>query len=134
MNYEVNEILETIRMSALENLDIRTVTLGLNLLDCVSDSITTMSAGIREKILRRAEGIVPAADRVASRYGIRIVNKRISLTPLSLVIARRCGPDDYIRIASSIDDAAKQVGVDFVGGYSALVHKGITPPENGFSR
>ena len=87
MNFEVSEILETIKMNALENLDVRTVTAGINLFDCTTDSIITTAEKVKEKMLRKASSIVPVAEKIAKRYGVKIVNKRISLTPLSLILA-----------------------------------------------
>lgn len=132
MNFEVSEILETIKMNSLENLDVRTVTLGLNLFDCISESIETTAKNIREKILKYGSHIVEVSDRVAGRYGVKIVNKRISLTPLSLVFGRERALEEYINAAKTIDDTGKEIGVDFIGGYSALVHKGITKSESAF--
>lgn len=132
MNFDVSEILETIKMSALENLDVRTVTAGINLFDCTTGSIDSTAKKIREKILNKASQIVPAAEKVAKRYGIKIVNKRVSLTPLSLVLAGNYGVEELIKAAQIIDEAGKEIGIDFIGGYSALVHKGITPFESVF--
>jgi uncharacterized protein (UPF0210 family) len=132
MNFEVSEILETIKMNSLENLDVRTVTLGLSLFDCISDSIEITAKNIREKILKHGSRIVEISDRVAGRYGVKIVNKRISLTLLSLVFGRERNPDEYIKAARLIDDTGLEIGVDFIGGYSALVHKGITKSESAF--
>ena len=132
MNFDVFEILETIKMNALENLDIRTVTLGLSLFDCVSGSIENTAQRIREKMLYRGSNLVATADRVAGRYGVRIVNKRVSLTPLSLVFGKPATADEYLHAARIIDDAGKELGIDFIGGYSALVHKGMTAAENAF--
>jgi uncharacterized protein (UPF0210 family) len=84
MKYEVSEILETIKMNALENLDVRTVTLGISTLDCSDPDIIKCAKNIREKILKYGANIVPAAEKIARRYGVKIVNKRVSLTPLSL--------------------------------------------------
>ncbi|NLV66909.1 MAG: PFL family protein [Spirochaetes bacterium] len=132
MNFDVFEILETIKMNALENLDVRTVTLGLNLFDCVTGSIETTALKIRDKMLSRGSKLVETADRVAGRYGVKIVNKRVSLTPLSLVFGRACSVEEYVSAAKIIDDAGKELGIDFIGGYSALVHKGITAAESAF--
>ncbi|MFA5518501.1 MAG: PFL family protein [Spirochaetota bacterium] len=132
MNFDVSEILETIKMSALENLDVRTVTAGINLFDCTTGSINSTAKKIREKILNKASQIVPAAEKVAKKYGVKIVNKRVSLTPLSLVLAGDCGVEELIKAAQIIDEAGKEIGIDFIGGYSALVHKGITPFESVF--
>ncbi len=132
MNFDVSEILETIKMSALENLDVRTVTAGINLFDCTTGSIDSTAKKIREKILNKASQIVPAAEKIAKKYGVKIVNKRVSLTPLSLVLAGDYGVEELIKAAQIIDEAGKEIGIDFIGGYSALVHKGITPFESVF--
>lgn len=132
MNFDVSEILETIKMSALENLDVRTVTAGISLFDCTTDSIEATAKKIREKILKNASQIVPVADKVAKRYGVKIVNKRVSLTPLSLILAGDYGVEELIKAAQIIDGTGKEIGIDFIGGYSALVHKGITPFESVF--
>lgn len=132
MNFEVSEILETIKMNSLENLDVRTVTLGLSLFDCISESIDITAENIREKILRHGSRIVEVSDSVAGRYGVKIVNKRISLTPLSVIFGKKRTLEEYVNAAKSIDDTGREIGVDFIGGYSALVHKGITAGESAF--
>lgn len=132
MNFDVFEILETIKMNALENLDVRTVTLGISLFDCITDSVDSTARKIREKMLSRGSGLVETADRVAGRYGVKIVNKRVSLTPLSLVFGGARSREEYISAAKIIDDAGGELGIDFIGGYSALVHKGITAAESAF--
>jgi len=132
MNFDVFEILETIKMNALENLDIRTVTLGLSLFDCVSGSIENTAQRIREKMLYRGSNLVATADRVAGRYGVRIVNKRVSPRNPVGVFGKPATADEYLHAARIIDDAGKELGIDFIGGYSALVHKGMTAAENAF--
>jgi len=132
MKYEVSEILETIKMNALENLDVRTVTLGLSLFDCITDDAVKSAEKIREKMLRYGADIVKTADKVAGRYGVKIVNKRVSLTPLSLVFGRERSLEEYVKAADIIDKTGSEMGIDFIGGYSALVHKGITSGESAF--
>jgi len=132
MKYEVSEILETIKMNALENLDVRTVTLGLSLFDCITDDAVKSAEKVREKMLRHGADIVKTADKVAGRYGVKIVNKRVSLTPLSLVFGRERSLEEYIKAADIIDKTGSEMGIDFIGGYSALVHKGITSGESAF--
>ena len=132
MKYEVSEILETIKMNAIENLDVRTVTLGLSLFDCITGDAVKTAVKIREKMLRYGSDIVRTADRVAGRYGVKIVNKRISLTPLSLVFGDALSIDGYVKAAEIIDSTGSEIGIDFIGGYSALVHKGITAGESAF--
>jgi uncharacterized protein (UPF0210 family) len=130
MEYSQAEILQTIAMTEMEHLDIRTVTLSLSLRDCATESIETTSARVREKIERMAARLVSTVDEIGNEIGIRIANKRIAITPVSfLTEGARGNPVD---LARAIDDAAGQVGVDFVGGYSALVHKGFTRNESDF--
>ena len=130
MEYTQAEILQTIAMTEMEHLDIRTVTLSLSLRDCATDSIETTSARVREKIERTAARLVSIVDQIGDEIGIRIANKRIAVTPVSfLTEGARGNPVD---LARAIDDAAGNVGVDFVGGYSALVHKGFTRNESNF--
>ncbi|MCL1865445.1 MAG: PFL family protein [Spirochaetes bacterium] len=132
MNFEVSEILETIKMNSLENLDVRTVTLGISLFDCINNSTVTTAQNIRKKMLKHGENLVKVADSVANRYGVKIVNKRIALTPLSLILGEPRPIEEYIKAAKIIDDAGKEIGIDFIGGYSALIHKGITESESAF--
>lgn len=132
MIYETSEILETIKMNSLENLDVRTVTLGISLFDCIDISSLTTAKNIREKMLKYGADIVKVTDNVASRYGVKIVNKRISLTPLSLIFGKPRTIEEYVHAAKIIDDAGKEIGIDFVGGYSAFIHKGITEIESAF--
>lgn len=132
MSLELEEILSTIRMTSLENLDVRTVTLGLNLIDCIGDDFNTTVERVRDKILRYGEKLVPAAEHASSRYGVKIVNKRIALTPLSIICGKPRGVEEYIHLGKCVDDAATSLGIDFIGGYSALVHKGMTPGEEAF--
>jgi len=133
MEYTQNEILQTLRMTEMEHLDIRTVTLGLSLRDCSADSVERTAARVKEKIERTGENLVSTVNQIGDEFGIRIANKRISITPVSMVVeATRGTRSDFIRIAKAIDEAAKNVGVDFIGGYSALVHKGWTRVEKEF--
>lgn len=120
-----NLILETINMIKLYNLDIRTVTMSISLRDCMDRDIDKVCKRVREKILGYSKNLVKYADEIASSYAIPIVNKRISVTPISL-IGESCDSYDYIKIAKTLDEVAEEVGVDFVGGYSALVEKGYT--------
>jgi len=130
MEYTQAEILQTIAMTEMEHLDIRTVTLSLSLRDCATDSIETTAARVREKIERTAGRLVSTVDQIGDEIGIRIANKRIAVTPVSfLTEGARGNPVD---LARAIDEAAGEVGVDFVGGYSALVHKGFTRNESDF--
>ena len=123
--FKGNEILETIHMIAQENLDIRTVTMGISLRDCASDSAETARRKIYDKICRYAENLVKTGEEIERDFGIPIINKRISVTPVALV-AESSEADNYSIFARTLDDAAKNVGVNFIGGFSALVHKGYT--------
>ena len=122
---EENNILETINMIKLYNLDIRTVTLALSLRDCISEDVDRVCENIYNKIKKYSKNLVSYADELADEYSIPIINKRISVTPISLV-GESCKNPDYVKIAKTLDAAAKDVGVNFVGGFSALVEKGIT--------
>ena len=120
-----NEILQTIEMIDQQNLDIRTITMGISLRDCADPDIKACCRKIYDKITRLAENLVRTGNDIEAEFGIPIVNKRISVTPIALV-AESCDAEDYIPIAKVLDDAAKTVGVNFIGGFSALVHKGFT--------
>lgn len=122
---EENNILETINMIKLYNLDIRTVTLALSLRDCISEDVDRVCDNIYNKIKKYAKNLVSYANELSDEYSIPIINKRISVTPVSL-IGESCKNPDYVKIAKTLDAAAKEVGVNFVGGYSALVEKGMT--------
>jgi hypothetical protein len=132
MEYTQAEILQTVRMTEMEHLDVRTVTLGLSLRDCVSDSIERTAARVREKIERVAARLVSTVNEIGDEVGLRIANKRISITPASIIAENARGREDLLLLAQAIDEAAGQVGVDFIGGYSALVHKGWTRSESAF--
>ena len=118
-------ILETINMIKLHNLDIRTVTLAISLRDCVSEDIDVVCEKIYNKITKYAKNLVEYANELENDYSIPIINKRISVTPISM-IGEACTNPDYVKIAQTLDRAAKEVGVNFVGGFSALVEKGFT--------
>ncbi|MBA2502570.1 MAG: DUF711 family protein, partial [Pyrinomonadaceae bacterium] len=132
MEYTQAEILQTVRMTEMENLDIRTVTLGLSLRDCAAATIEETSARVVEKIERVAQSLVRTVDEIGDEFGIRIANKRISITPASLISGAANKRGDYIHLAQQIDRAARNVRIDFIGGYSALVHKGWTNGESEF--
>ncbi len=123
------EIIETIDMIRREHLDIRTLTMGISLFDCVSDDTKVTSRRVYDKIVEYANDIPKVADKLSSEYGIPIVNKRVAVTPVSLLGG---GKLDYQKIASALDNAAKEIGIDFIGGYTALVHKGMTEYEKDF--
>ena len=117
------DILETIKMIREENLDIRTVTMGISLFDCISDDPARLEEKIYDKITRTAKKLVSVCCELERTYGIPIVNKRISVTPISYVGAA-LSPDGFVRIAKTLDKAAKELGVNFIGGFSAHVQKG----------
>ncbi len=119
------DILETINMVKEENLDIRTVTMGISLLDCASDDPEKTAKRVYDKITRSAGRLVPTAEQIEKEYGIPIINKRVSVTPVSL-IGGVYSSDDYVEIARALDRAADTLGINFIGGYGALVQKGFT--------
>ncbi|MGO1580333.1 MAG: PFL family protein [Peptoniphilaceae bacterium] len=119
-----SKILETLRMLEQENLDIRTVTMGISLLDCIDQDPKVANKKIYEKMMRKTENLVKTSQEISQLYGIPIINNRISVTPISL-IAGATDLDDYTIYAQTLDKVAKEVGVDFVGGFSALVQKGF---------
>ena len=120
---ETKQILETIRMVEEENLDIRTITMGISLLDCIDASTEKTCQNIYNKITSKAKNLVKVGDEIASEFGIPIINKRISVTPIAIV-ASAIGGQDCVAFARVLDKAAKAVGINFIGGYSALVEKG----------
>lgn len=120
---ETKQILETIRMVEEENLDIRTITMGISLLDCIDASTEKTCQNIYNKIISKAKNLVKVGDEIASEFGIPIINKRISVTPIAIV-ASASGGQDCVAFARVLDKAAKAVGINFIGGYSALVEKG----------
>ena len=124
---DINEVFETNKMIQDENLDVRTITMGISLLDCADSNLETTCKNIYAKLLRYAGRLVKTGDDIACDFGIPIVNKRISITPISLVGAACCRtPADYVEIAKTLDRAAAELGVNFLGGYSAIVSKGMT--------
>ncbi len=121
------EVLETNKMILEENLDVRTITMGLSLLDCIDASLAKTCDNVSAKLLRYAKDLVKTGDEIGREFGVPIVNKRISLTPMALVGAACCRkPKDFVRLAKTLDRAAKRLGVNFIGGYSAVVSKGMT--------
>ncbi|MFA5629597.1 MAG: PFL family protein [Dehalococcoidales bacterium] len=124
------EILETIKMISNESLDIRTITMGISLRDCAHNDMDALALRVYDKITRKAEKLVQTGEDIEKEYGIPITNKRISVTPIS-VIGEGAG-NDYIKIARAMDRATETTGVDFIGGYSALVHKGYTDGDRKF--
>ncbi|MRR58913.1 MAG: PFL family protein [Deltaproteobacteria bacterium] len=120
------EILETIKMVTNEHLDIRTVTMGINLRGCCHSDIAVFNENIYNRILRCAENLVKTTEDIQRLYGIPIINKRISVTPIAIV-AESCQAEDFCSVAETLDRAAHEAGIDFIGGFSALVQKGMTP-------
>src|SRR2546423_4454433 len=117
MEYTQAEILQTVRMTEMEHLDIRTVTLGLSLLDCATDSIERTAERVREKIERTAARLVATVNEIGDEVGLRIANKRISLTPVSQIVEGARAPAvELLTLARAIDEAARNVEVDFIGG------------------
>lgn len=129
------EIIETNNMIEQEKLDVRTITMGISLLDCCDDSLEALNEKIYRKITTKARDLVSTGESISRDFGIPIVNKRISITPIALVGGCACkSPEDFVTIAQTLDRAAKDVGVNFIGGYSALVSKGMTPAEENLIR
>ena len=123
----IAEVIETNQMIEQENLDVRTITMGINLLDCADSNLDVLCRNIYEKITRLACNLVKTGEEISKEYGIPIVNKRISITPIALVGGIACKtPDDYVKIAQTLDKVAKELGVNFIGGYSAIVSKGMS--------
>lgn len=125
VNINHREILETIRMVQTENLDVRTITMGISLRDCADSDMKKATQKVYEKICRKAENLVSTGDAIGRDFGIPIVNKRIAVTPIALIAESSQG-EDYVPFALAMDKAAREVGVNFIGGFSALVHKGST--------
>ncbi|MFA6346814.1 MAG: PFL family protein [Dehalococcoidales bacterium] len=124
------EILETIKMISSESLDIRTITMGISLRDCAHNDMDELAKRIYDKITRKAEKLVKTGEDIEKEYGIPITNKRISVTPISIIGEAANG--DYVKIARAMDRATETTGVDFIGGYTALVHKGYTDGDRRF--
>ncbi|MFW5647229.1 MAG: DUF711 family protein, partial [Acetivibrio ethanolgignens] len=129
------EVFETNKMIEQENLDVRTITMGISLLDCADSNLDKVNENIYNKITETARDLLKVGQEIEREYGIPIVNKRISITPISLVGANACrSPEDFVTIAKTLDKAAKKVGVNFIGGYSALVSKGMTKSDESLIR
>ena len=123
----ISEVIETNKMIEQENLDVRTITMGINLLDCAATDVDVLCQNIYNKITRLAKNLVKTGEDISKEFGIPIVNKRISITPISLVGGSACKTtDDYVKIAKILDKCAKELGVNFLGGYSAIVSKGMS--------
>ena len=125
MFYEIKDVLETTRMITQNNLDVRTITMGISLRDCADPDVKVCARQIYEKITDKARNLVKVGEELEAELGVPIIHKRISVTPISLV-GESCQTDSYVPLAKALDDAAKAVGVNFIGGFSALVEKGYT--------
>lgn len=124
------EVRETNKMIEENNLDVRTITMGISLLDCISSDIDVTCGNIYKKIVSKAGKLVETGDEIALEFGIPIVNKRVSVTPISLIGAPCCKTtEDFVKLAKALDKAAHEINVNFIGGFSALVSKGMTPAE-----
>jgi len=121
----INDILETVNMIKQENLDIRTITMGISLFDCISDDQKRLEQRVYDKITKSAENLVKTAVDLENTYGIPIINKRVSVTPMALVGAN-CDKDGFVRLAGVMEKAARELGINFIGGFGALVQKGMT--------
>ena len=129
------EVYETNQMIAEENLDVRTITLGISLLDCIDADLDKLNENIYNKITTVAKDLVKTGEEIEQEFGIPIVNKRISITPVALIGGAACkSPEDFVTIAKTLDKAAKEVGVNFIGGYSALVSKSMTKSDENLIR
>ena len=124
-DFNVQNVIETIEMIKVHHLDIRTVTLSLSLRDCAGDDTKTVGRKIYDKILKHAKNLAKYADDLENEFSIPIINKRIAVTPISIV-AESCTNPDFVYLAQILDKAANEVGIDFIGGFSALVDKGCT--------
>ena len=125
MLYNPKDIISTLDMIDNQHLDVRTITMGISLLDCADEDIEKCAQNIYDKICKKAEKLVETGEQIEREFGIPIVNKRISVTPISLVAAA-CKAESYVPLALALDKAAKKCGVNFIGGFSALVNKGFT--------
>ena len=126
----IHEVVETNNMIEKENLDVRTITLGISLLDCIDSDLAELKKKVYNKIYDAAKDLVNVGEEISREYGIPIVNKRISVTPIALIGGAACRkPEDFVEIAKTLDEVAHKVNVNFIGGYSALVSKGMTPAD-----
>ena len=128
MSIQSGEILETVKMVADQNFDVRTITIGIDLHDCISSDINVLNQNIYNKITTVGKDLVATAKYLSAKYGVPIVNQRISVTPIAQ-IAAATHADSYVSVAQTLDKAAKAIGVSFIGGFSALVQKGMSPSD-----
>ena len=130
---ELSEVIETNEMVSSENLDVRTITMGISLLDCMDPDLDACCAKIYDKITASAKDLVSVGDEIALEIGVPVINKRISITPAAIIGAPCChSPEDFVKIAETLDNAAHKVGVNFIGGYSSLIQKGMTDADRIF--
>ena len=126
----ISEVIETNRMILEENLDVRTITMGISLLDCADASVKKTCDNIYAKLMRLAKDLVKTGNDIGREFGVPVVNKRVSITPAAIVGSACCKkPSDFVKIAKTLDRAAKKLGINFIGGYSAIVSKGMTPAD-----
>ncbi len=130
MQYSLEEVMETVRMTLYQNFDIRTVTLGINLKDCIHSDLALFKSNVYEKVTGYGRRLVSETEKLEDKYGIPIINKRVSVTPVSLIV-EACPAGAPLEIAQTLDKAAQDVDIDFIGGYGALVHKGMTKADAG---
>src|SRR5882724_3869866 len=121
----IQEIRETLSMIEENHLDVRTITLGISLRDCAHPDVKVFCKNIYDKITKTAEHLVRVGDEIGAEYGVPVINKRVSVTPIAIA-AESCKTDTYLPVAEALDRAAKEVGINFIGGFSALVDKGFT--------
>jgi len=126
MRFDIEEVFETANMTLHQNLDIRTTTLGINLKDCIDSDFPAFEEKVYRKINGYARSLMRQAHQIEIKYGIPIVNKRIAVTPISLIMETHCTSEKYVRMAQTLDRAAGDAGIDFIGGFGALVQKGLT--------
>lgn len=126
MEYSLDEVIETVQMTLYHNFDIRTVTLGINLKDCINSDLDIFKENVYDRVSCYGRRLILEAQKLEDKYGIPIINKRISVTPVSLIIEACAEPDAPYQIAKILDKASKDVGIDFIGGFGALVQKGMT--------
>ena len=127
---ELREVFETYEMVSHENLDVRTITMGISLLDCIDPDLDALCRKIHDKIVRLAGNLVKVGNELGVEYGVPVINKRVSVTPIAIVGGAACrSSGDFVKIAETLDKAGHEIGVNFIGGYSALVQKGMTPAD-----
>ena len=130
--FDSRDIIETISMIREECLDIRTITMGISLYDCQSENPERLCNNIYDRIMAKAANLVRTGEDIEKKYGIPIINKRVSVTPAAL-LAGNLTPDDAVKLAKTLDRAAKELGINFIGGFSALVQKGFSNGSGDFS-